>query len=123
MKRSVPKTRWSLLGILVVASFLTYAGYIYFFTPKQADIFVIEPQSLQYGKTTLSGTVQKDTTATQKGNYLLVTESGKGILLDIPNLDLLIGKKVIVKGTLVPPSETIDVPIMLVAEIVTQGNQ
>lgn len=103
MKRRAHKTRWNLIILLLVASALTYAGYKYFMpAPQSAEIFLITPASLEYGDTTISGVLRKDTAVGQKGNYLVILADSRPVLLDIQGLDNLLGAEVSVSGYLTP---------------------
>ncbi|MFZ2200033.1 MAG: hypothetical protein WAV40_04565 [Microgenomates group bacterium] len=103
MKRRVHKTRWNLIILLLIASVLSYAGYKYLLPhPQSAEIFLITPASLDYGDTTISGVLRKDTAVGEKGNYLVILPDSRPVLLDIQGLDNLIGAEVSVTGYLTP---------------------
>lgn len=120
-RSSRPKTRWSLIFILLLACALSYFGYKYFFAPKQAaDIFMIAPVSIEFGQTTLSGKLTKDTPLGTKGNYLLVLSDSRPVLLDVQGLDSLVGKTVSISGILSPAVKPGDPIIMTVSEIKTK---
>lgn len=104
MKRSKPKTRWLLVSILIIASALTYFGYRYFTTPtaQPADIFMIT-SDLEFGNTTIEGTLRKDAPAGTKGEFVIVLDDMQPIILDVVGIDNLLGQKVTAKGYLYPP--------------------
>jgi hypothetical protein len=102
MKRSAPKTRWNLIVVLLVACVLTYAGFRYLYPVQSADIFVITPTQLEYGETTVTGVISKDTATGEQGNYLLVLPDGRPIALTMDGLDRFVGSRVTIAGTLLP---------------------
>lgn len=107
MKRSRPKTRWSLIVILLVAATLTYTLFRYLYPPQPADIFLIDSASLNYGETTLTGVLNKNAPAGEEGDYLLVLPEGNVIVLDVEGVDNLLGLTISAQGFLLPPIETI----------------
>lgn len=116
-----PKTRWSLIIILLLACALTYVGYKYFFPkPQSSNIFVVTTPTLQYGNTTLTGRLQKDSPMGETGNYLLILPDGRPVLLDSKNLDPIIGLNATVSGILSPASQPGAPMMMIVKEISAQ---
>jgi|GEM_PF-2684200 len=78
-------------------------GYGYYRSLVQpSNIFLIDEAAVQYGDTTVTGTLRKDTAVGETGNYLLILPDGRPILLDAQGLDSLVGSSVIVTGTLSP---------------------
>lgn len=106
MKRNPPKTRWSLLVILIIASFATYLGLKYL-TPKpeSAGIFLVASPDLTYGETTISGVLTKDAPAGKKGSFILVLPDSRPVVLDLTGLDAFLGQNVEVAGMLIPADE------------------
>lgn len=102
MSKSRPKTRWSLIAILLVAAALTYTGFRYLYPPQSADIFVVESTPLQYGDTTITGELRKDAPVGEEGNFLLVLPDSRVIVLDVTGIDHLVGTTVSVAGYLSP---------------------
>ncbi len=118
MKRSVKKTRWNLIIILIIFGAISYAGYKYFMpAPQQADIFAITPVSIQYGETTVSGLLRKDSPEGVDGNYLLVLDDSRIVVLDVVGLDKLVGSTVSVSGILTPASDELHPMTMSVSTI------
>lgn len=104
-RSSRPKTRWSLVFLLLGSFTLSYAIFKYFTRPTQPQsvgIFAITPSSLEYGDTTITGTLRKDSPIGQAGQYILVLPDARPILLDIDGLDNLLGSTVAVTGYLLP---------------------
>ncbi len=105
MKRSRPKTRWSLILVLGLALALTFVGYKYLSpTPETASIFVVS-EPLEYGDVTLTGTLRKDAPLGQAGNYYLVLKNGATIALDSLGLDGLTNAMVTATGYLTPAGD------------------
>lgn len=119
MKRSRPKTRWSLIAILLVAAALTYAGFRYLYPPQSAEVFLTVPSSTQYGEVTLSGTIRKDTPVGESGNYFLVLDDNRVLLiLTSDDLDTLLDTRVLVTGFLDAPLSDSGLPILTVQTII-----
>lgn len=118
MKRSVQKTRWNLIVILVIFTALTYSVVKYFTpVPQQADIFAITTDTLMYGNTTLSGTIRKDSPLGKNGRYMLILEDSRPVALDVVGLDNLIGFKVKAIGYLL--EATTDRPLFMKVDSIT----
>jgi hypothetical protein len=82
------------------------------------DIFVLTPtESLEYGYTTLSGTIHKDRPAGESGLYFLVLADSRSIMLNMPGYDKYIGKNVTITGYLTPAIEDNGQPLMMVESI------
>ncbi|KKU45982.1 MAG: hypothetical protein UX64_C0016G0002 [Microgenomates group bacterium GW2011_GWC2_46_7] len=75
-------------------------------TPRPADIFVIGTP-LEYGDTTLVGTLRKDTPVGEPGTFLLILSDGRPIILDSQGLDNLLGSRLRVEGYLSPGSDEV----------------
>lgn len=121
MKRSKPKTRWLLVSILIAASALTYFGYRYFLQPptaQPADIFMIASE-LEYGDTTISGLIQKDTTLNKEGKYYLVLEDGHVIELLSSGLDSMVNRQVTAYGYLTPKIDEFSLPLFKIDSMET----
>jgi hypothetical protein len=104
MKRSAPKTRWSLIVILVVASAFTYLGFKYFVSQSPEPLSIDLINSISYGNIETDGYIQKDAPLGKKGNYLLVSDNTSVMLIDQQGLDGLVGKKVHAKGVMSEPN-------------------
>ena len=98
------KSRLPLSYFLIPLFLLIVAlGYGYYRSLVQpSNIFLIDEAAVQYGDTTVTGTLRKDTAVGETGNYLLILPDGRPILLDTQGLDSLVGSSVIVTGTLSP---------------------
>lgn len=120
MKRTAKKTRWNLLVLLGLAFILSYAGYQYFMSapaPQSADIFVIA-EPLEYGDTTLTGILRKDSAVGKTGKFYLALKDGQTVELSYSkNLDNMISKRVTVMGYLTPKSGAQVYPVMTVSNI------
>lgn len=105
--RSRRGSRKSIYFVLTL-SLLIAIGYVvvktYFQVPQSIDVFVINPATLTYGDTTISGVLRKDSPVTSGGKYILVLEDGRPIVLDVDGLDNIIGLPVAVSGNLSPQS-------------------
>lgn len=102
--KKIPKALYLIitLSLLIVIGSVTWTKY---FSPSPASIDVVS--SLQYGPVELEGIVQKDAPIGKKeGTYILVTPSSNLLVLDQKGLDQLVGRKVLAKGIMAPPSET-----------------
>jgi hypothetical protein len=118
MKRSVKKTRWNLIIILIIFGAISYAGLKYFMpAPQQADIFAITPVEIQYGETTVSGVLRKDSPAGGEGNYLLELDDMRIIVLEVSGVDNLLGQNILVSGILSPATSELHPMSMLVSLI------
>ena len=114
MKRSVKKTRWNLIIILIIFGAISYAGLKYFMpAPQQADIFAIMPDQLTYGNTTVDGVIQKDAPAGEQGVYFLALPDFRHITLEITGIDNLLGLHVSVNGYLEPATENSPIKMLV----------
>lgn len=108
MKRSRPRFRWLPAFLLSLMLALGYVGFRYLYPPQSADIFVIgQATPLEYGDTTVTGTLTKDSPLGEPGTYLLVLPDSQIIVLEINGLDALVGTKVTVTGILLPAASAI----------------
>lgn len=104
-KNAVNKKK--LIWIFVVSTATLLSVYLFYLYPKKADIYVINNSNLQFGETNLAGIIQKDSAVGVEGNYFLIIPNQKPILLDVQHdSDHLVGRKVILHGTLFPESKT-----------------
>ena len=79
------------------------------------DIFVLTPvESLEFGHTTLSGTIRKDSPVGKDGIYFLILPDSRSIMLNMSGYDEYIGQKVKITGYLTPGIEDNESPLMLV---------
>lgn len=106
MSKSRGKTRWSLIVILLVALGLSYFGFKYFMSSspfsQPAGVFVVEQTPISYGPVTLTGSIRKELSSNGKDNYILITDTGSAVSLDVAGIDHLVGKKVVVEGVRLP---------------------
>lgn len=101
MTHRASKTRWNLIIILIIFGTISYAGYKYFNSQKTpANIFVVTPSAISYGNTTITGVLRKDSPVGESGNYLLILDDSRPVVLDVKGLDHLLGNKVMVSGYL-----------------------
>lgn len=118
MRKSRSKTRWNLIVIVVVACVLTYAGFKYLAPQAEpAPIFLITPTVVEYGDTTITGTLRKDVPIGEEGNYLLVLDDSRPVLLDVQAIDNLLDLNVSVSGTLSPAPNSSSPMSMVVQKI------
>lgn len=106
---------------LVIAISLVITGYIgvrSYLTPQTANIMEIAPVNIQYGHTTVTGTIQKNS-ASSYGivSYTLMLRDLRAIKLDVQDLDSLVGAEVQVTGELSPPPVANYPMTMTVSEI------
>lgn len=119
---SMPKTKrkssrrslYLILGLSLTLA-LGYVAYRSMLTPS--DIFVIQESPVTYGDTTVTGTLRKDTAVGEVGNYILVLDDGRPVLLDAQGLDGLLGATVSVSGTLSPSPDSLSPMTMIVNTI------
>ncbi len=106
--------------IILALSLFVSLGYLYIrntFTPQSAGVFVIETTALQYGSTTISGTLQKSSPLGADGSYLVVLPDTRIVILDVKDMDQIVGSSVVVSGVLSAPSITNDQLTMQVSKI------
>ena len=115
--RSVKSSRKSLYLILalVLVGILSYSYYRSQLTPT--NIFVIEESIVQYGDTTVTGTLTKDAVVGDPGNYILSLPDGRPIILDAQGLDGFLGATVHVTGNLAPAQDKLSSMTMTVTTI------
>lgn len=89
---------------LVIA--IGYSVWNNYFRPTPVTIMAINPVPLTYGDTTISGTLQKDSSAGEDGNFLLVLSDMRVVMLDVMGIDNLLGLSVSVSGELSPATTT-----------------
>ena len=87
---------------------------------KTTGIFQIEPASLNYGNTTVTGTLLKDAPVGEPGTFLLVLPDSRPITLDVQDLDGLLGETLAVSGRLLPAVSDSTPMSMTVSSITTQ---
>lgn len=71
---------------------------------------------LEYGNTTIEGILKKDSPVGVKGQYMIVLDDLRPILLDIVGIDSLLGQTVTAKGYLSPGEGVLPIT-MSVSEI------
>lgn len=103
-----------ILALSLILS-LGYVAYRSMLTPS--DIFVIQESPVTYGDTTVIGTLRKDTAVGEVGNYILVLDDGRPVLLDAQGLDGLLGATVSVSGILSPSADSLSPMTMSVNTI------
>lgn len=95
-----------------------FVGYRYLYPPTPAPIFMINTMQLEYGETTITGILQKDSPIGNNGSYILVLSDMRPVLLDAQGLDNFLGLKVTIAGVLSPAIDS-DLPMtMKVNEII-----
>lgn len=115
-RRVSRKPIYTILALSLILA-LGFSAYRYFYTP--APIFLITQDTLEYGDTTVVGTLRKDAPVGKPGTYLLVLSDSRAILLDVKGLDNLLGLSISVTGYLLPADG--DTPMsMTVSSITTQ---
>ncbi len=100
-RRLSSKPLYLILGLSLFIA-LAYVGFRTLYPPQPSSIFLINPTTLEYGDTTISGTLRKDSPIGQDGNYLLILDDSRPILLDVKGLDNLLGFPVTAQGYLLP---------------------
>jgi len=113
-RKSSRKSLYLILGLSLTLA-LGYVAYRSMLTPS--DIFVIQESPVTYGDTTVTGTLRKDTAVGEVGNYILVLDDGRPVLLDAQGLDGLLGATVSVSGTLSPSANSLSPMTMIVNTI------
>ena len=106
--------------LILLVSLVLSIGYLSLrkiFTPQPSGVFFIEPTTMQYGNTTITGVLQKSSPLGVEGDYILVLPDARIIILDVNGLDQLVGSDVVVTGNLVAPSITNDQLTMQVSKI------
>lgn len=117
MKHQTFKTPWLLILIILSSTIILYVYYnLLVSIPTQLGIFAVNPTSLTYGETTLSGTLRKDVPSGQPGTFILVLSDGRPVILNVSNLDSLLGRSVTISGRL-SPSKNADPATMIVSTI------
>ena len=117
-RRPSSKPLYAILGLSLFIA-LAYVGFRTLYPPQPSSIFLISPTLLEYGDTTVSGTLRKDSPVGQDGNYLLILDDSRPVLLDVKGIDNLLGQYVSVQGTLLPP-ESGDIGYMIVTQVSTK---
>ena len=116
-KSRAQKSRKSLY-LLIIFILLASLGYGYYRSLAQpSNIFVIEETPITYGDTVVTGTLRKDTVVGQSGNYLLVLNDGRPILLDAQGLDGLLGSPITATGFLSPAVDSTSPMTMTISTI------
>ena len=116
-KPRAKKSRKSLY-LLIIFILLASLGYGYYRSLVQpSNIFVIEETPITYGDTVVTGTLRKDTVVGQSGNYLLVLNDGRPILLDAQGLDGLLGSPITATGFLSPAVDSTSPMTMTISTI------
>lgn len=113
-RKSSRRSLYLILGLSLTLA-LGYVAYRSMLTPS--DIFVIQESPVTYGDTTVTGTLRKDTAVGEVGNYILVLDDGRPVLLDAQGLDGLLGATVSVSGTLSPSPDSLSPMTMIVNTI------
>ena len=113
-KSSNPVTPLLLILSFLIATLGVYS-YVRFRPVGPAEIFLVEPVTLTEGPATLTGTITKDSPIGQEGSYLLILPTSQIILLDLTDLDPVVGLSASVTGTL---NTAFDPPIMQVIDLV-----
>jgi len=118
MAKSRAKKSRKSLYLLIIFILLASLGYGYYRSLVQpSNIFVIEETPITYGDTVVTGTLRKDTVVGQSGNYLLVLNDGRPILLDAQGLDGLLGSPITATGFLSPAVDSTSPMTMTISTI------
>jgi hypothetical protein len=111
------KSKLTLIISLILA--ISYVAWRSYFRPTPIGIMAIDPSSLSYGDTTISGTLQKDSPVGQPGTYILIMSDMQVVVLyNISGVDSLLSKQVTVTGLLTAPSSTSAAMAMTVKSII-----
>jgi len=118
MAKSRAKKSRKSLYLLIIFILLASLGYGYYRSLVQpSNIFIIEATPITYGDTVVTGTLRKDTVVGQSGNYLLVLNDGRPILLDAQGLDGLLGSPITATGFLSPAVDSTSPMTMTISTI------
>ncbi len=117
MSKSRRVSRKPIYTILILSLILAlgFSAYRSLYTP--APIFLITQDTLEYGDTTVVGTLRKDSPVGKPGTSLLVLSDSRPILLDVKGLDNLLGLSVSVTGYLLPADG--DTPMSMTVNTIT----
>lgn len=116
LHRASRKPLYLILSLSLIIA-LAYVGFRTLYPPQPSSIFLINPTNLEYGDTTVSGTLRKDSPVGQDGNYLLVLDDSRPVFLDVKGLDHLLGFSISVTGYLSPADG--DTPISMTVNTIT----
>jgi len=121
MSKSRRVSRKPIYTILVLSLILAlgFATYRSLYTPT--PIFLITQNTLEYGDTTVVGTLRKDSPVGKPGTYLLVLSDSRAITLDVKGLDNLLGFSVSVTGYLLPANG--DTPMSMTVSSISTSTQ
>lgn len=112
-------SRKPLYVILALSLFIaiSYVGFRTLYPPTPASIFLVDTIPLEYGDTTISGTLRKDSPVGEDGKYLLILSDSRPVLLDAQGVDNLLGLSISVTGYLLPTDG--DTPISMTVNTIT----
>lgn len=122
MKKKTKKSIIQRYPMRSLAAFIFFMGFIFGFRDNELAqrIGINEVGSnLQYGRTTISGTLIKDAALGSVGRFYLAQNDGTYILLNTKDLDNLVGSSVSVYGTLTPPTSEESFPYMVIEQLTT----
>lgn len=92
------------------------------FIPKKVDINLVDLNGLEYGQNILKGRLYKDTSVEKEGNFFLIINDGKQVLLDIQGVESFLNQKVEAEGILTPGS-TPDLPLNMTVTSIKLENK
>jgi len=96
--------------IIITLSLTLAIGYSLWNTylrPEPVKVMVVGQENLAYGEVSLFGSIRKESLSNGKLNYVLITDTGRALPLNVTGIDTLIGFKVKVTGLYLPlDSET-----------------
>jgi hypothetical protein len=116
-RRVSRKPMFIILGLSLTIA-IGFSVWNTYFRPTPLTIMAIEPVSLTYGDTTISGTLQKDAPIGEDGTFFLVLPDMRVVMLDVQGIDSLLGLSVSVSGELAPAATSTDPITMTVKTIV-----
>lgn len=115
-KNSTRKQLYLVLVISLVISF-AYSGFKYLYPPQPTQIMAITPIPLEYGHTTIEGTLRKDSPKGKDGSFFIVLPNMEVVFLDVDGIDNLLGQEVRVTGNLLEPITETDKLIIIPDQI------
>lgn len=110
----------------IIISLIILGGIVYSLyrvVPRSlqpVDIFVVT-DPLEYGETSLTGVLSKDTAVGEVGNYYLNLTDGRSVILDVQGMDDFLGLTFTASGFLNPPNSNSILPFMSVTSM--EGKQ
>lgn len=119
LRHASRKPFYFILAFSLIVS-IAYITLRSFYSPASPQIMeVSNTSSFIYGKTTMTGILQKDTPIGKPGKYFLTLPDMRLVMLDISNVDSIVGKIVTIEGELVPSVPVTNPPKLIVSKIST----